>query len=203
MKNIYFLLLLLPFSVTAQFQNTDEGNLYYEEVVQADSLSKQEIHTKVNEWFSEKFNSTNSEIRTKNTDKIVFNLVTPIDYKVNGMPYPANIDFTLTTEFKEGKYRLKFDNIYSNINGFRRIVNNKQMTFEEYKAFYKTQIDEMEGYTKKASLKMLNNEKQMREVYKVAMRSSEDIFINTQDKIEKIVGEIKEQVKSSNQNNDW
>lgn len=201
MKCFYFVLFLLPSFCFAQLTYNSDRSITYEEVVQIDSLSKNEIHKKVLSWFQKKYNSTNSEIRINSPEEILFNLVESIDYKVNGMPYPATIDFTMTTKLKDGKYKLIIEDLYSNINDFRKKVSDQQMTFEEYKIFYKSQIEEMEGYTKEAAEKMLKNDKQMITVYNVAMKSNKDIFENSKAAIIETVNSLKENLEGSDE--DW
>ena len=198
----FFLLLLLPLSVLAQFQSNDEGLLYYEEVVQADSLSKQEIHSKVNEWFSVSFNDSNSVIKMNTESKIIGNGNSSFSVQFNMSQIPYRLEYSITVDFKDERYKILINNIYSKANGFESPIAKTEMSYKEWLSAYKKQIEEMDPDTKKLIEKQLSKEKVMRQTYQASVDVQKKVYNQAVYEITNIVESLKSHVRS-NQNNDW
>jgi hypothetical protein len=68
MKNLLFLLLLIPLVSFGQKLNKDSNG--YTEVIEVE-LSKKDIHQKINEWIAINYKSAQDVIQLNTVDKIV------------------------------------------------------------------------------------------------------------------------------------
>lgn len=99
-----FILLLLACPAFAQ-------SISFSEVIQADSVAKDELYSRANKWFVESFKDANSVLQI--TDKEAGQLVGKgnIPYAPTGMgsqDVKGAINFLITVTVKEGRYKYEF-----------------------------------------------------------------------------------------------
>ena len=202
MKTFYILLFLAPFLASAQLKTSDQGSIYYEEIVQADSLTQKEIHSKIYQWFAINFNDSNSVIKMNTENKIIGNGNSNFTINSGGYPVPSTLKYSMIIEIKEGRYKILIDNVTNNIQGFSNPVAKNKLTYEEWLEVYKEQIQGMDDILRKASEKLLKNEKHLKETYEMAINVQEQIFENAESIIIDFSQRLKKTLKS-NYDNDW
>ncbi|WP_461491001.1 DUF4468 domain-containing protein [Pontibacter sp. HJ8] len=112
MKRLILLLLaLLPlFSFAQSTPPRDEsGKIVYSEVVPVEGLSQQELYSRARAWFATTFNSANDVIQmdSKEEGTIIGNGITDLDIGNS----KQKVHFTLSLQFKDGRYKYEITNI--------------------------------------------------------------------------------------------
>jgi len=125
MKNLigYVIAFLMFNSLLAQKNNYEKPNLpidmetntitYTEVVVLDTTLKKDELYSRVREWFAKTYKSANSVIQMddKAEGKIVGRASIPLTYSTMGNnPSAGSISYNISVYVKDGKYKYEFAN---------------------------------------------------------------------------------------------
>ena len=114
---LFFSLFLLINNVFGQFNDVvedDYGKILFQEVNNLDSLSKEKIYIKANEWFIKTFNDATSVIELNDKDEGVIMGKGKSGITVSGgfLTYNLYLDFTIKIEIQDYKYRTTFSELY-------------------------------------------------------------------------------------------
>ncbi|MBI1342132.1 MAG: DUF4468 domain-containing protein [Terrimonas sp.] len=105
---------LLSFLSFAQKRESEP--LEAHKIIQADSISKNELYNRAMSWIAETFKSANNviQLQDKENGKILIKGAIKYDAPAfsPGTNYSGNFFFTLSLEFKDGKYKYDIDNVY-------------------------------------------------------------------------------------------
>jgi hypothetical protein len=120
MKEISFFTLLFAYlNVNAQVINLPIDSatkaIDYNEVIQVDSVPKEELYSRALEWFAETYKASKSVIQMedKENGKIVGKALMKVYHRSLGTDYPSgHINYTLSIQFKDGRYRYSFHDFY-------------------------------------------------------------------------------------------
>lgn len=143
MKHFFLSLLgLFLFVGTAnaqQFPTNDYGEIEFTEIVET-ALSSKELYVNAQEWIAKTFGDYKRVIQFEDSEngKLVLKGISPIDFtsatvKVEGftgMSTKERINYTLTIECKDGKYRYRINDVFviRTYNILGSIVNSKPIS---------------------------------------------------------------------------
>jgi hypothetical protein len=120
MKKFLILLILFPLCSSAQ---------KYSEVVEIQGKNSEQLYKSAKEWFALAFKSANDVIQLDDAieKKIIGKGVKQVNYTVGKIPTYMNVFFTLSVQFKDGRYKydLQSDEIKSQ--------GGKDYTYDELK----------------------------------------------------------------------
>lgn len=200
MKKILLLLLFVPCIVVSQFKSDKDDNLYFEKVYEAD-YSKNELKEKVHEWIATNFNDANHVIKMNTDDKIIANGLFKIAQTASGQFVELKVNFSLTTDFKEGRYKVLIDNL--RIDESYPVKSSEAGGYEMFKQAYKNALEDMDKSTRKYAEKVLNNEKKMKEMYEMGAAAQSQSLENIKSEVKNMAQDIYNDISDTNQNSDW
>ncbi|WP_340074486.1 DUF4468 domain-containing protein [Leptobacterium sp. I13] len=206
-----FAFLLISSFSFAQFKiDSLNGNVKFIKVYTVADTSKKAIYQKCKEWVAINFKDSNSVIKLDTKDKILVKGLFDINYISNGYPITSNVDFVMSVSFKDGRYKLQMDNfiIVNNVNGqiVKTPINNynPSMSYEEYKERLLKQAEEQtDEFIKKATYKILQNEKQLRKSYDETVEVSKNILGEVKTEIENTFVSLNNYVNKNSDDEDW
>lgn len=102
-------------TVLVKSETSDE--YYYEGVVPVDGISKEEMFKRAKNWVLSKFKTGDNNIQFDEQNMVIFNSPTIIIEKFRNNPGDF-LNFKLRLQFKEGKYKFRFDNLIVKSNIF-------------------------------------------------------------------------------------
>lgn len=90
-----------------------DGNYMYENIIIADSLTKEELYTKAKVWFVQSFKSPKDVLQMddKEAGRIIGKGYFSFDYPFFVETYTMKVYFTVDITVKDGKYRIQFYDI--------------------------------------------------------------------------------------------
>ena len=118
LKALLFLLCIVsPFLTSAQ---TDElkvdenGRVYFEEVVDAETVTKNELYSRAKEWFFNTYKSAEDvlELEDKEAGKLIGKAFNTIPIKTAFGISNTRMWYTIKLYFKEGRYKMVLSEIY-------------------------------------------------------------------------------------------
>lgn len=119
MKSSIILLCLLSVVGRAQTFSTVKVDsvskrIEFAEVVQADSLKKDELYSRAREWFAKTFKSADHVLQMDDREagKLIGKGFADLDFSTKMTVIKIKMYFTLTISIKDGKYRYVFSDIY-------------------------------------------------------------------------------------------
>src|SRR5690554_6549099 len=116
MKELLLTVFFLPALAFGQFKEDAEKNLYFEKVYQVE-MDAPVIREKVFEWVATNFNDTEKVIQMNTENKIVVNGRLDNSLTVMNVPVSAHLKFIMSTEFREGRYKVLINNLQQNVEG--------------------------------------------------------------------------------------
>lgn len=129
-------------------------------------VPKAELKIKTEEWLAKSYGNSNYTIKLSNEDKIVSKGVIPVTSMISNfygieVNTLENIDFTLDIAFKDGRYKVEFQNIdFRNI-GIHYFDVDAPDAIENYKQLVRESLENFNGPGKKATLNMLDNDRKV------------------------------------------
>lgn len=200
MKKVIYFLVFLPLISFSQIQYDSDGNLFFEKVYESDQ-SKQDLKGNINEWVAINFNDANNVIKMNSEDKIITKGTFKLPVTSNGYTYNYDINFDLITDFKEGKYKILFNNIFlkheQNLN-FQ--MKKDFMSLEDYKTVSLNAAKKIGSY--KAMLKLIEKDQYL-ELYNEAKIDYQNNLNKVQNNLEQMASNIEESVENKSKSSEW
>ncbi len=127
-KHLSVLTLLLAFGFTAIAKEKEEfkeivtkdeatGEYYYEAVVPVEGIAKEEMFKRAKTWVLSNLKTSDNNINADEKDLSIINTASVVLDQTKGWGWAitsGNIDFKLNVLFKDGRYKVRFDNIVIN-----------------------------------------------------------------------------------------
>jgi hypothetical protein len=117
--SVFFFLITTSLGAqTISISLNPETNYSYSKVFDLDSISKESLHLRINEWIALRFNSPSEVIKFSNKEegklilKPVINQTLFFDYKNVNAPVNTTITYNLTLLQKNNKYKVDINNIW-------------------------------------------------------------------------------------------
>lgn len=148
MKAAVFFIITLIFSCVSLAQDTTancfpqrDGQIYYEHVIQVDSLSKEKLYLKIKSWALSSFNSQKAALQADDKDvgliafKSHFNVVyhVPKMEKTNPGSYDITYNFIMKVYYKDNKAKIVISDVSAKyINNDFPILDYQKRTDVEY-----------------------------------------------------------------------
>lgn len=170
MKNLLIFLFVVPLFSLAQIEiDTFAGIANYRMVHDID-IPKSDLKVRTEEWLAKAYGNSNYTIKLSNEDKIVSKGVIPVTTMLSNfygfqMPNKENVDFILDIAFKEGRYKVEFQNIDFRSLGIEYFDIEDPNAFEKYRRLVRESLEDFDGPGKKATLNMINNDKRASKFY--------------------------------------
>ena len=132
MKKILMIALaILPFIYTVNAKSKDEkeefkeilvadeatGEYYYEAVMPVENVDKEEMFKRAKTWVLSNLKTSDNNINADEKDLTIINTASVVLDQMKGFGWAitsGNIDFKLNIAFKDGKYKVRFDNVVIN-----------------------------------------------------------------------------------------
>ena len=152
---LIFLLIISQSAFCQLSFDSTKKELIYSEVVQSPNNSSNQIYLNMNEWFAKTYNSSNNviQLNDKESGKIIGKggfTISPIHQWGNiKTPQTFFVNYTLTIQIKDGKYKYEFSNIT-----VRVTQENASFSIETYYNINKEKLRE-------EAAKSIKNEKQL------------------------------------------
>ena len=186
----FLLFLLIPLISFGQLKHTEEGILYYEEVVSVEKDAST-IHDAIEEFLATYAGDSNYAIKLNKEDQILSKGNIPI-------VGPNHLNIVLNTEFKEGRYRILIDEI---------LLNNKAPFTDNKDVNTQVALDQMEKmYIKQGKLSEFQELKESGEAEKQVagfVEMNKFFYPKGEEKLLAFVDSLKEYVLNYNKNSDW
>lgn len=168
-------LILAVINISAQ-EDVSQESLSIERVITNEDLSKEKLRDKTKQWFAVTFNSSNDVIQLDTNDLIIGNTVSQHTIMQSTVAIPATFYYTINIKFKNGRCKIIVDNIYSEVSGYKTIVSNVTMNFEEWLLLYEDQISKMKDTDlKRMSEKTLKNKKLLKQSFESSVNVQKQI----------------------------
>ena len=204
-------LLLVPFIGFSQFKTNDEGNLEFEKVIEADSLSSKQLHDKTAEWAALTFNDSNKVTKLDREDKIIINALSILSLNVSGIPIDGKLEYSLVISFKQGRYKIDFTNIITKTGQVGSetptpAIAYELMTFQIYKNMVLNQTEKLDERRKKVALQMFSKEGYLEDLYENSKVFLKDTDTQIKTKILNLSNSLENYINDSNANendDDW
>lgn len=143
MKSIFLLLFaLMPLLSFAQLidelPKDESGKLYYTEVIQIDSMKKQQLYLNSKQFFVDVFKSANDVIQLddKESGIVIGKGFSEIYIKILGTPVAEQMWFTIKIQCKDDKFKYEIYNIsfknYPGKYGVREILAEQEFDKKTY-----------------------------------------------------------------------
>lgn len=165
--------------------DSTKKELIYSEVVQSPNNSSNQIYLNINEWFAKTYNSSNNviQLNDKENGKIIGKggfTISPI-YQWGNIKTPQTffVNYTLTLQIKDGKYKYEFSNITVRVN-----QENAAFGIETYYNINKEKLREEVA-------KSIKNEKQIEKLVETTYNFQNEIFKLSDENILSIIKSIK------------
>lgn len=222
LKNLLILSFLLSITfIFGQTTNDDKNGFY--EIIEADSLSKEQIYSRSKEWIALNYKSANDVIQFDTTDKIIVRGI----FKVPYLTYEHTYNHSLIVSFKENRFKVEMilNSMYTNLpsdiinieNGylstnrneiFERIISNPNYQEENIKKMFLEQFKNS-GFSEKKALKEW--EKNKTDMLSAIPKSPDDIEMNAiiknveliRKKVKIIFNSIEEFIKNKESDDKW
>jgi hypothetical protein len=165
--------------------DSTKKELIYSEVVQSPNNSSNQIYLNINEWFAKTYNSSNNviQLNDKESGKIIGKggfTISPIHQWGNiKTPQTFFVNYTLTIQIKDGKYKYEFSNIT-----VRVTQENALFSIEAYYNINKEKLRE-------EAAKSIKNEKQLEKLVESTYNFQNEIFKLSDENILSIIKSIK------------
>jgi hypothetical protein len=165
--------------------DSTKKELIYSEVVQSPNNSSNQIYLNMNEWFAKTYNSSNNviQLNDKESGKIIGKggfTISPIHQWGNiKTPQTFFVNYTLTIQIKDGKYKYEFSNIT-----VRVTHENASFSIETYYNINKEKLRE-------EAAKSIKNEKQLEKLVESTYNFQNEIFKLSDENILSIIKSIK------------
>lgn len=222
MKKLLILSILLTNTFAFSQTINNDKNGYYE-IIEVDSLSKEQIYNRSKEWIALNYKSANDVIQYDTEDKIIVIGV----FKVPYLTFEHTYNHSLIMSFKENRLKVEMilNSIHSNLstdninieNGFlstnseeifERIISNPLTQEENIKKTFLEQFKNM-GFSEKKALKEWDKNRTV--MLSTIPKSSNDIDIKTitqnvesiRIKVKNIFNSIEESFNNKNSNDKW
>jgi hypothetical protein len=156
-----------------EVDSTTVLDVNYKKVVEID-MSKEDIHDKTAEWFAFSFKDAKEVIQFDTEDKIIGK-----GYFSIYLDKQEKVWFSIEVAFKNNKYRIEIGNHTIPTDNGDMIISNYTMDlkYSEYIENSRKAFEALDdGMVKRASLKMLKNERKMQELYRVTMQTRKSII---------------------------
>ena len=200
-KKLLILLLLSPFYSFSQWNPEGPGYLYFEKVYEVE-MEKEEIKKATNEWIAVTYNSPETVTKLSTSDKTIISPSFEIHTQFNGYSFPNNVTFDLTAEFKEGRYRLRIDNIY--LPNSVPVATSEMMDFTAFKKAFEETAANLTGAAKKEHEKLLKNEKKLKKMYDDGIGMQNQIQEKVKSYLENnMINSLNNYVKNYKEDSDW
>lgn len=124
------------------------GNVCYSEVVKMDSVKKEELYLRANQWFAKSYKSANNviQLNDKQAGQIIGKGVEKVDTKYNDVYGTTNLHYTITISLKDGRYKYDISQLYYHPSLNISIpIEETIMTYDEHKAKTMKQAKEMKA----------------------------------------------------------
>lgn len=197
MRTIIYTAILLLFinKTTAQQLPTDSttGKITYTEIVPADSLSKNELYSKINEWFAKSYNSATDviQLNSKEDGKIIgkgiFILTVIHRYNNINTPVTIKIPYILSIYIKDNKFKYE-------LTSFNVATEMGQFPLESYG----TDKEKMKGELKKT----FKNENQLENKVQELIEFNQGILDETDKQVKNIIKSLKSLINKKS-SSDW
>jgi hypothetical protein len=138
MKKVQFLITIVLISSTSYGQSTlpkKDGKVTYTNVINVDSVRKDELFVRAKKWFATTYKSANDVIQMD--DKDAGEIVGKGNMQIKYYARNPRISHTITISVKDGKYRYTISDLeYSDIQGDKfNIENFPKAWFGEQKLY--------------------------------------------------------------------
>ena len=159
------------------------GKIIYKEIVRADSLSKSDLHTKINEWFAKNYKSSSDVIQynSKEDGKIIgkgiLNIIVIHRYNNIKTPMSMKIAYTISINIKDYRFKYEIENLYV-------VTDMGQYPLESYttdKEKLKTEVQ-----------KSIKNENQLEKRVQEQIEFTQGILNETDKEINEIIHSVKQ-----------
>ena len=137
---LFHILLLTPLSIAGQIpMDVETGKFFYEEVVQAEGISQQELHDRYNLWLEQDYDLDTIVIITQDTGKKAMKGKGTSEFTKEGWETldsqnKSTLTYDIALYFKEGRFKYHVSNfIYSYYLVARTVHSLKEDALEEIK----------------------------------------------------------------------
>lgn len=199
MKKLLLIILLFPALAISQFNS--DGYLSYEKVYEVD-LTKSEIHKGVTEWIATTYNYPDVVTKMSSPDKIIINPGFEILTEFQGYSMPINVKYNLSTEFKDGRYKLAINEVFME-NG-TPVVTSEVGDFETFKEEMKKNTEGLSKKEKKQYDKLFKNEKKLRKTYEEGVGYRNQILKMVKSYLQNnIINSLSTDLENYNDDSNW
>jgi len=197
MKKLLFSLLFSASFIYSYSQDlptdTTTGKITYTEIVLADSLSQNELYSKINEWFAKSYNSATDviQLNSKEDGKIIGKgiFIFPVIFRYNNIKTPVTIKvpYTLSIYIKENKFKYELTSFYVT-------TEMGQFPLESYNTDKEKMKEELR--------KTIKNEYQLEKRSQEQIEFNQGILNETDNHVKNIINSFKSHINKKSAN-DW
>jgi hypothetical protein len=111
MRKMFLLLILLPaFAIAQDLPKNQDGKVEFTEVVSIDSASAAALFSNAKIFITNSFKSGKdvTQLDDQNSKTVIGQGNTRVDIKALGMSWPGRVDFKITIQCKDGRYKYSF-----------------------------------------------------------------------------------------------
>ena len=194
--------MIIPLVGYSQFKANDAGDLEYELLVQADTLTAQELHDKTAEWAALTYNDSQKVTKLDRDDKIIINARTSFNVSYNGFPIDTDLLYSLVIAFKDGRYKIDFTNLIAETHQAGGSISTPvkakgKLSFESFKEMMYEQVENLPKTFQKTVLKQYAKDGYLEQAYEDSKSMMAQTETNIKLEIERISENLQDYIKSS------
>jgi hypothetical protein len=145
MRRILFLILLVPFYSTSQdLPKNAEGKVEYVDVIKLDTTHAAALFSNAKIFITNAFKSGKdvTQMEDQEAKTVIGKGNMPVDIKALGMAWPGRVDFKITIQCKDGRYKYSFSDFVFNYQaGTKGKAFQYGMEEDDHKGLNKKQWD--------------------------------------------------------------